>query len=58
MDQYDFRFGKIASLYYEIADTKMPYQMDLLDEWFPGLMIITDSSDGSMKTPAEYQEPC
>lgn len=26
--------------------------MDLLDEWFPGLMIITDSSDGNTKTPS------
>lgn len=56
MEEFDFRFGKIAQLYYEIANQKVPCQMDLLDEWFPGLMIITDSSDGNTKTPAEYQE--
>lgn len=53
MEEFDFRFGKIAQLYYEIANQKVPCQMDLLDEWFPGLMIITDSSDGNTKTPAE-----
>lgn len=56
MEEFDFRFGKIAQLYYEIANQKVPCQMDLLDEWFPGLMILTDSSDGNTKTPAEYQE--
>ena len=47
MEEFDFRFGKIAQLYYEIANRKVPCQMDLLDEWFPGLMILTDSSDGN-----------
>lgn len=56
MEEFDFRFGKIAQLYYEIANQKVPCQMDLLDEWFPGLMILTNSSDGNTKTPAEYQE--
>ena len=56
MEEFDFRFGKIAQLYYEIANRKVPCQMDLLDEWFPGLMILTDFSDGNTKTPAEYQE--
>ena len=50
MEEFDFRFGKIAQLYYEIANRKVPCQMDLLDEWFPGLMILTDSSDGNTKT--------
>lgn len=50
MEEFDFRFGKIAQLYYEIANQKVPCQMDLLDEWFPGLMILTDSSDGNTKT--------
>ncbi len=55
-DQMNFRFGNIAALYYEILREKMPRQLDLLDAWFPGLIIKADASDGQTKREAEYQD--
>lgn len=52
----DFRFGNIAALYYEIIDQKMPRQLDLLDTWFPGLILVTDPSDGETKRDAQYAD--
>lgn len=54
MDTPDFRFGNMAQLYYELAGTKLPKQLDLIDAWFPGLIIAEDDSDGESKTEAFY----
>lgn len=56
MQKLDFRFGNVASVYYEIAGTKLPKQLDLLDTWFPGMIITEDDSDGETKTPASYAD--
>lgn len=53
----DLRFGKIASFYYEVLGEKMPRQLDLLDTWFPGLIVIQDRSDGQTKREAVYVDP-
>ena len=52
----DLRFGSIAAIYYEIKGEKLPNQMELLECFFPGLVIKTDSSDGNTKIPAEYRD--
>ena len=52
----DFRFGNIAAVYYEILGEKMPRQLELLDAWFPGLIVVADESDGETKRDAEYMD--
>ncbi|MGN0362657.1 MAG: hypothetical protein ACI4ET_07440 [Bilifractor sp.] len=54
MEEVELRFGSIAAIYYEYLSSKTPRQMDLIDTWFPGLVIETDASDGETKVPAEY----
>lgn len=50
----ELRYGHIASIYDEFADQKSRNQMDLLDKWFPGLIIQEMSSDGNTKKEAKY----
>ena len=52
----DFRFGNIAAVYYGILGEKMPRQLELLDAWFPGLIVVADESDGETKRDAEYMD--
>lgn len=54
MEIPDFRFGSIAAMYYNLKNEKTPRQMDLIDTWFPGLIIRERASDGKTKIPAEY----
>lgn len=56
MEQEELRFGDIARIYYDLLEEKMPKQMDLLDIWFPDLIIAVDASDGNTKVPAEYKD--
>lgn len=42
-DRIDLRYGLIAGIYYEVAGSKLPRQLDLLDAWFPGLFVVEDS---------------
>ena len=56
MEQEELRFGDIAGIYYDFVGEKMPKQMDLLDTWFPDLVIAVDESDGNTKVPAEYKD--
>lgn len=56
MEDEELRFGSIASIYYDLSGEKMPKQMDLLEIWFPGLIIAVDDSDGQTKIPAEYKD--
>ena len=56
MEDEELRFGDVASIYYDLLEEKMPKQMDLLDMWFPGLIITEDASDGNTKVPAEYKD--
>lgn len=48
------RFGNVAQIYYEICGKAVPKQLDLIDQWFPGLIVSIDPSDGNTKTPADY----
>lgn len=54
--EMNLRFGSIAALYYEIKGEKLPKQMELLENFFPGLVIKVDDSDGNTKIPAEYAD--
>lgn len=52
----ELRFGAVMDWYYRIvleAET-LPKQIDLLDDFFPGLLIEERASDGETKIPAEY----
>ena len=51
-----FRLGNVLNLYYQAAEKKQPSQLDLLDIWFPGLIVREAESDGNTKTEAEYQD--
>lgn len=50
----DLRFGLITGIYDTFTNQKSRNQLELLDEWFPGLIIHEDPSDGNTKKPAEY----
>lgn len=52
----DLRFGEIADIYYELRGTKPPKQADLVDTWFPGLVLFEDPSDGATKKNAYYAD--
>ncbi len=48
------RFGRIAALYYEMKGEKPPNQMEMIECFFPGLVIHTKASDGQTKIAAEF----
>ncbi len=50
----DLRLGSAASLYYKAANRKMPSQLNLLDIWFPGLIVMELDPEG--KQEAEYRD--
>lgn len=52
----ELRFGTAARLYYDSLNLKLPGQLDLLDAWFPSLIIEEIPSDGETKTDAEYSD--
>lgn len=54
MNDADLRFGKVVCPFYDAAGIRVPKQLDLLDSWFPGLIVCEDKSDGETKTPAVY----
>lgn len=49
-DPFDLRFGVICNLYYRdiLGDDSAPKQIDLLDEFFPGLAIWEVNPDGTL----------
>lgn len=49
-DPFDLRFGVICNLYYRniLGDDSVPKQIDLLDEFFPGLAIWEVNPDGAL----------
>ena len=55
-DIVDLRFGYAAPLFYQITGEKEPKQLDLLDTWFPGLIVKEMESDGTTKTDAEIHD--
>lgn len=53
-EKTELRFGNIARIYYEISGEKFPSQLDLLEEWFPGLIVSVEPSDNATRKPADY----
>ncbi len=56
MKEMNLRFGSIAAIYNDIKGEKSPNQMELLERFFPGLVIKIEESDGKTKTPAKYED--
>ncbi len=52
----ELRFGYICELYRSVAGGPALKQMDLLEEWFPGLVIRVRESDGNTKVLPEYDD--
>lgn len=52
----ELRFGVIMNWYYRdvLQEDFLPKQIDLLDDFFPSLLIEEKESDGKTKVPAEY----
>ena len=48
----ELRFGIVTGLFYRCAGRPAPRQLDLLNEWFGGLVICEEESDGM----AEFDE--
>lgn len=61
-DRYDLRFGTICSLFYRdiLGMTSMPKQIDLLDEFFPGLAVWEVDPDGNLVLRDDHalSDPC
>ena len=55
-EKTELRFGSIARIYYGISGEKLPKQLDLLEEWFPGLIVSADPSDPMTRKPAVYAD--
>ena len=52
----ELRFGIVTGLFYRCAGRPAPRQLDLLNEWFGGLVICREESDGNTKTPPYFSE--
>ncbi len=50
----DLRLGYVTDIYYSLIKEKSPKQLDLLDEWFPGFVVIEREEQG--KKEAEYAD--
>ena len=48
----DLRLGHIVDLYYSLIGKKAPKQLDLLEEWFPGFVVVEREEQG--KIDPEY----
>lgn len=61
-DRYDLRFGNICSLFYRdiLGMKSVPKQIDLLDEFFPGLAVWEVDSDGILvlRDSHAISDPC
>ena len=50
----DLRLGYVTDLFYSITGEKAPRQLDLLDEWFPGFIVVERETEE--KEEPEYQD--
>lgn len=50
----ELRFGYVADLYYTVTGTPVPKQLDLLNDWFPSLIITEKESNKLIKEAPEY----
>lgn len=47
----DFRFGTVIRMFYDVSHEKFPKQLDLLNEWLPGMLVFEREGH---KRDAEY----
>ena len=52
----ELRFGSAAKLYSVTINESMPNQLDLLDRWFPSLIVQETEHDGQSRKEAEYND--
>ena len=52
----ELRLGYVCELYRGIAEGPVLKQLDLLDTWFPGLLIVVEESDGETKKTPVYDD--
>ncbi len=52
----ELRFGSAAKLYSSTIDEPVPNHLDLLDRWFPSLIVQETEHDGSSRKEAEYND--
>ena len=52
----DLRFGTAAALYYNARNEKQHGQLDLLDFWFPGLIVAEIKPEGGRMPDAVYAD--
>ncbi|MBQ8067134.1 MAG: hypothetical protein IJ201_02165 [Solobacterium sp.] len=52
----ELRFGSAARLYSSTINESMPNQLDLLDRWFPCLIVQETEHDGAFRKEAEYND--
>lgn len=52
----ELRFGTAVKLYYDAVQMPVPSQLELLDRWFPSLLVSEIESDGQTKRDAEYND--
>ena len=50
----ELRFGPAAALFYNALGTGMPKQLDLIQVWFPDLLVTVRDTDGETKDAPEY----
>ncbi len=48
------RLCSVTDMYYNITGQPAPRQLDLLEDWFPGLLIRVRETDGNKKEAPEY----
>ena len=52
----ELRYGYTAELYSNVRGRKKPAALDLLEEWFPGLIIVEEDNEGQSRISAEYDD--
>lgn len=52
----ELRFGSAAKLYSSTIHEPLPNHLDLLDRWFPALIVRETKQDGTFRKEAEYND--
>ena len=45
-NHFELRFGYVVNIFYKIKNKPMPKQLDLLNEWFPSLIVQERNNEG------------
>ena len=50
-NHFELRFGYVVNIFYKIKNKPMPKQLDLLNEWFPSLIVQERNNEGVKEAP-------